>query len=174
VITCRNSSLIEVAGDAALFVEEDDEVGLARALERVQDPALRADLAARARSRVAEFSWPAMATRVGAAFADGIDRLRRGTLPRPNPLWRTVRELQRRLQEARVERAQDEMVLDDPVRSQLMAIDSMNRGVVTDANLRTQLMAARDVLAGIQNSPFWKLRRRVLGALRLVGIRRDF
>jgi glycosyltransferase involved in cell wall biosynthesis len=174
VITCGNSSLIEVAGDAALFVDEDDETALVRALERVQDPTLRADLAARGRSRAAEFSWPAMAARVGAAFADGIERLRRGTLPRPDPLWRTVRELQRRLQEAKVERAHDKTVLDDPVQSRLMAIDAMNRGTVTEANLRTQLMAARDVLAGIQNSPFWKLRRQVLGALRLVGIRRDF
>ena len=41
VITCRNSSLPEVAGDAALYVRESDEAEMTEALQRIQQPEVR-------------------------------------------------------------------------------------------------------------------------------------
>jgi glycosyltransferase involved in cell wall biosynthesis len=62
VITTRNASLPEVAGDAALYVKPiDDEAGLHEAMARVQEPALRADLIARGVARARRFSWTTMA-----------------------------------------------------------------------------------------------------------------
>lgn len=58
VVTSNVSSLPEVAGDAALQVDPDDEAALAAALLRLAgDESLRADLGLRARVRAAEFSW---------------------------------------------------------------------------------------------------------------------
>ena len=41
----------------------------------------------------------------------------------------------------------------DPVRKRLTAIDAIGHEAGRDVPLRVQLMAARDLLAGIQNSP---------------------
>jgi hypothetical protein len=58
------------------------------------------------------------------------------------------------------------------VRKRLTAIDAIGHEAGRDVPLRVQLMAARDLLAGIQNSPFWRLRRLVLQTLRPFGVRR--
>jgi glycosyltransferase involved in cell wall biosynthesis len=58
VIASDNSSLPEVAGDAAAYVKADDAEGLARAIEElVSDPAKRAALAARGPEQARRFSW---------------------------------------------------------------------------------------------------------------------
>jgi glycosyltransferase involved in cell wall biosynthesis len=58
-VACSNaSSLPEVAGDAALTFDPDDELAIATALKRLlDDPALAADLIARGHERVREFTW---------------------------------------------------------------------------------------------------------------------
>ena len=172
VITCRNSSLTEVAGDAALYVGEDDVAGLARALQQVQDPALRADLARRGRAQAAQFTWSATAETIAKAFVVGVDRLRRGDLAQPAPLWRTMREMQRQFQLELTQAAKGGSAA-DPVRRRLTTIDAVSREPGTDVQLRTQLLAARELLAGIENSPFWRLRRLVLMTLRPFGVRRE-
>jgi len=70
VITCSNSSLPEAAGNAALFVDEDDPSGLRQAMFSVTDPALRADLVARGRAWSARFSWAHSAAGIEAAIRD--------------------------------------------------------------------------------------------------------
>jgi glycosyltransferase involved in cell wall biosynthesis len=172
VITCRNSSLTEVAGDAALYVGEDDVAGLAQALQQVQDPVCRADLTARGRAQAAQFTWSAMAETIANAFTVGVDRLRRGDLPRPAPLWRTMRAMQKQFQ-GEITEAISSLSEADPVRRRLTAIDRLSRESGTDAQLRTQLIAARELLAGIENSPFWRLRRLILSTLRPFGVRRE-
>jgi glycosyltransferase involved in cell wall biosynthesis len=58
VVTSRISSLPEVVGDAALLVDPYSVDDIASGLERVLgDDALRADLVARGRARVKQFSW---------------------------------------------------------------------------------------------------------------------
>lgn len=57
VITCRNSSLPEAAGDAALYVGEDDPAALVEAMRRVLEAEVRADLIARGRAHSALFEW---------------------------------------------------------------------------------------------------------------------
>jgi len=63
------SSIPEVAGDAAVLVDPEDEVALADALARVLgDPELRADLGRRGREQAARFSWAATARATLAAY----------------------------------------------------------------------------------------------------------
>ena len=70
VITTSLSSLPEVAGDSALFVDPMDVDGLAIALERVQDRALRSELIARGIEHAKAFSWTAMARSVAAILSE--------------------------------------------------------------------------------------------------------
>ena len=66
VVTTRRSSLPEVAGEAALYVENpEDTQEIARALERVSsDASLRRDLIARGRRQREQFSWERAAQQV--------------------------------------------------------------------------------------------------------------
>jgi len=64
VITCPNSSIPEVAGEAALYVNYDDVQGMANALCDVQKPAVRNLLIAAGREQAKKFSWTKMADKV--------------------------------------------------------------------------------------------------------------
>jgi glycosyltransferase involved in cell wall biosynthesis len=60
VITCPNASIPEVAGEAAIYVFDDDIDGMAEALCEVQKPQVRAALIAAGLEQVKQFSWTNM------------------------------------------------------------------------------------------------------------------
>jgi glycosyltransferase involved in cell wall biosynthesis len=69
VVTANNSSLAEIAGDAALTVDPHDVAALAAAILRVSgDAELRRTLAERGLRRAAEFSWERSAREMLAAY----------------------------------------------------------------------------------------------------------
>ena len=92
VITCRNSSLGEVAGDAALFVPEDDAAAMAAALGRVVEPGPRRELIAAGLRQAAKFTWRDMAAAVAEA-------MRRAAARRPAQIWTEFRRIQAAAQE---------------------------------------------------------------------------
>jgi glycosyltransferase involved in cell wall biosynthesis len=61
VITTHNASLPEVAGEAAIYINDDDVMGLADALCEVQKPSLRNRLINAGLAQVKKFSWTKMA-----------------------------------------------------------------------------------------------------------------
>jgi glycosyltransferase involved in cell wall biosynthesis len=73
VIASNRSSVPEVAGDAAILVDPEDDRSIAAALQRVTtSPALRDDLRARGRARVTQFSWDKAARRTLDVFAEAL------------------------------------------------------------------------------------------------------
>jgi hypothetical protein len=60
LITCPNASIPEVAGEAAIYVFDDDIDGMAEALCEVQKPQVRAALIAAGLEQVKQFSWSKM------------------------------------------------------------------------------------------------------------------
>jgi glycosyltransferase involved in cell wall biosynthesis len=74
VITTRVSSIPEVAGDAVLYVDPDDEQELARAFDLVGDPDRRAALVAAGLERARRFSWPVAAAEYAAGISELADR----------------------------------------------------------------------------------------------------
>jgi glycosyltransferase involved in cell wall biosynthesis len=98
VITTHLSSLPEVAGEAALYVDPDDAAGLRDAFDHVRLPGGRAALIDAGRTRVRTLDWDASASRfasllVRAAGCSSLDRRRQR-----EALW-----LPRRQEEARRE-----------------------------------------------------------------------
>lgn len=74
VICARSSSLPEVAGEAALWVEPDDAADLASAISRVlSDEPLRGRLAASSLRRSEAFSWDDTARRTLSAFDEALE-----------------------------------------------------------------------------------------------------
>ncbi len=74
VITTRRASMPEVAGDAALYLENPtDPAELAGLLRRVaEDAALREDLTRQSLARAAQFSWEKTARRTWGAFQEAL------------------------------------------------------------------------------------------------------
>jgi glycosyltransferase involved in cell wall biosynthesis len=69
VVAARAGAIPEVTGDAALLVEPTDDGQLADAITRVlDDDGLRAELVARGRDRVREFSWEDTARGLAACY----------------------------------------------------------------------------------------------------------
>jgi glycosyltransferase involved in cell wall biosynthesis len=80
VITSDRSSLPEVAGDAALYVDPDDPASIAAAIVRLAgEPALRRELAEAGRRRAARFTWEQAATATASVLR------RAAGLPQPHP-----------------------------------------------------------------------------------------
>jgi glycosyltransferase involved in cell wall biosynthesis len=92
VITCRNSSIAEIAGDAALFVGEDDAEGMARAVQRLSDPTVREATIARGAAQAAKFNFAEMARQVADALINTHCRISSGELARPSGVWQDLRE----------------------------------------------------------------------------------
>lgn len=69
VITCNNSSIGEVAGDAAIYVNPDDLEAMYQALVSVQQESLRGELIRKGHAQAAKFSWRKMADEVESALS---------------------------------------------------------------------------------------------------------
>lgn len=70
VITSPNASIPEVAGDAALYVKDDDIEGLTEALCEVQKPKVRNSLITAGLQQSQKFSWATMAKTVSIALIE--------------------------------------------------------------------------------------------------------
>ncbi|ERT04472.1 glycosyl transferases group 1 family protein [Lyngbya aestuarii BL J] len=68
VITCKNSSIPEVAGEAAIYVNETDINAMANALCEVQKPQVRRQLIETGLQQAKKFSWQKMADIVSSAL----------------------------------------------------------------------------------------------------------
>jgi glycosyltransferase involved in cell wall biosynthesis len=86
VLTSNVSSLIEVAGDAAVLVDPADIDGIAAALsEMVADEDLRAVLSAAGVARASRFTWEATARATAAVLRDAASLTISGGGPGPGP-----------------------------------------------------------------------------------------
>ncbi len=65
VITCETSSIPEVAGDAAIFVDPNDVDRMADTLVKIQDPTVRHDLIKKGLIQSQKFSWSKAANSIG-------------------------------------------------------------------------------------------------------------
>jgi len=71
VVTSNSSSLPEVAGDAAVFVDPRDVGSIARGLtELLENTALREELVRRGTVRLGQFTWEACTSRLARVFED--------------------------------------------------------------------------------------------------------
>ncbi|HLC99714.1 MAG TPA: glycosyltransferase family 1 protein [Patescibacteria group bacterium] len=69
VLTSRTSSIPEVAGDAALLVDPNDDEEIAKGLEKFwKDESLRADIISKGKSRVKLFDWKKTAEQTLAVY----------------------------------------------------------------------------------------------------------
>jgi glycosyltransferase involved in cell wall biosynthesis len=70
VITCRNASIPEVAGDTVIYVSDSDVNEMAAALCEVQKPQLRQSLIKLGLERLHQFSWTKMASTIQSVLIE--------------------------------------------------------------------------------------------------------
>lgn len=143
-IVCRNSSLPEVVGEAALYVDENDPASIAVAIMKLYDPGLRADLVERGVRQAAQFTFANMAQKLAGALVETHDRLQVGDIPRPSAAWTELRGFQQGCQ-----------------------------AYCIDINApQAELDEALQTISSMRNSPFWKAREAAVRLLRKTGLRR--
>ncbi|MEB3830726.1 glycosyltransferase [Phormidium sp. CCY1219] len=69
-ITCPNGAIPEVAGQAVIYVKDNDTAAMANALLQIQKPEIRNTLIAAGFERVKQFSWQKMADRVSSVLIE--------------------------------------------------------------------------------------------------------
>ncbi|WP_137124340.1 glycosyltransferase family 1 protein [Roseomonas sp. HF4] len=163
VVTCPNSSLIEVGGDAAIFVGPDDAEAAAAAIGSLADPAERARRVAAGLAQAARFSTAGLADAAMAAFRAAITALDAGERPRPGSGWRQFRTYQAGIQAWLQERP-------DLARDALASVGGAS-GPAAPARPSGELLRALAEIDAMKNSPFWRLRGQVIGLLRRLGVR---
>lgn len=70
VIACKNSSLPEIAGDAALLMDEPTPLAISQAINRLRNSEVRADLVAKGRAQARKFSWNTTATELTKLYQE--------------------------------------------------------------------------------------------------------
>ena len=102
IVTTRVSSIPEVTGDAALYVEPDDEQGLARAFDVLAtDAGRRASLVGAGLERARRFNWAAAADAYAAALVDAAESDTAEARAARAAHWKPVRVRQMREQALR-------------------------------------------------------------------------
>jgi hypothetical protein len=159
VVTCANSSLIEVGGQAAIFVDPDDAEAAVAALVELADPATRVVRRAAGLDQAARFTTAAQAATAMAAFRSTLAAVEAGTRPRPGPGWQEFRRYQAGIQGWLTE-------------SPGLARGARSRGAGgSTGRVAGELQRALMEVQAMKNSPFWKLRGAVIAALRRLGLR---
>lgn len=159
-IVCKNSSLPEVVGGAAIFVDENDPSETVEALLKLYDKDYRTDLVEKGHAQAAKFTFEHTARKMAEVF------LHNHTQPAPSmtlttgAIWTQLRELQRQMQSGTTAGS------DVPVETS----GSLSGGSASNEALM-KLIEAEETIRLMQNSPFWKLRNKVVALLRRAKLR---
>ena len=153
VITCRNSSLTEVAGDAAIYVDEYDITEMIQALEQVQIPEIRQKLIEVGLKQSKKFCWKKMAEEIANLCLDTIENQRNKDTKNNTStlLWQELRKEQKKLEilnNSRTNQAIQEA-------SYLKQITNLQDESVS---LQAKLELASSEIEAMKTSKFWKIR----------------
>ncbi|MEB3190174.1 MAG: glycosyltransferase family 1 protein [Snowella sp.] len=160
VITCRNSSLPEVAGDAAIYVDEYDVAEMIQAIEQIQIPIVRQKLIQTGLKQAQKFSWKMMADQVYLTFIDMIQSLNTEQISRTrfSLLWQELRK-----EQIKLEQLQKQQISQKPSH-----IESYLEEIAT---LQKSLKLAQLEIEAMKTSKFWKFRSLWLKFKALIGLR---
>jgi glycosyltransferase involved in cell wall biosynthesis len=167
-IVCRNSSLPEVIGEAALYVDENDPTEMTDAIVKLFDPAVRTDLIARGLRQATQFSFARTARELAKALVETHERRRAGPVPGPAASWTELRAFQRDCQQHRQVYCSD---VDPAPAAEQPGVEVVPVPVAPVAE-RGELERAMHTIESMRNSPFWQARELAVRTLRKVGLRR--
>ncbi len=98
VITCRNSSIPEVAGEAAIYVDEYKVEEMVEALSKVQLPEIRLEMIEQGLKQVKQFSWAKMAETIADVLMTTAEEVKVKRNTQALLIWEEFRKMQAQLQ----------------------------------------------------------------------------
>lgn len=172
VITCRNSSIVEVAGDAVLYINPADPQDLAQALERVQDPDVRQNLIEAGLTQAKLFSWEKMAAIVAEVISQTAQQTKVEKSIGTPSIWSELRKLQHQLQlqnsATPAVQSQPQPISEPPhtVQDQLQtarknlkqARSRLSKLKIKLEDTQVQLHKSENMVVSMQASKFWQIR----------------
>ncbi len=141
VIAHRNSSIPEVAQDAAIYISEMNINEFTDALQKVQEPETRNSLISAGFKQAAKFSWSEMADTVAKALFQTTKKLKSDITLNVPPVWTEFRILQAQLQQQQMKAQLEQESIQVELRE-----------------LQVQLQNTQSENAAMKTSKFWKLR----------------
>jgi glycosyltransferase involved in cell wall biosynthesis len=162
VITCRNSSLPEVAGKAAWYISEFSVEEMLIALEKVQMPDIRDQLIKAGKERVKQFSWSTMADTIAKVLTEAAKehQLQRNT--KNDLLWLKLREQQKQKQELK-------FLYEDSCEK----IHDLENLQMKLKNLHIELERSQALIEAMESSKFWKMRKSWFALKKFLGLKTD-
>ncbi|MBE9007106.1 glycosyltransferase family 4 protein [Fortiea sp. LEGE XX443] len=139
VITCHNSSIPEVAGDAAIYVDEYNVDELSGALSKIQNADTRNSLIAAGLEQAKKFSWSKMAETVAEVLIQTVKTAKNENTVPVGKIWAEFRKIQGELQKLQSQP-------DKNINSQLVS------------PVPAQLKNFLELISAMETSKFWKLR----------------
>lgn len=161
VITCRNSSIPEVAGEAAIYVDEHDETEMIEALNQVLIPEVRQGLIAAGYAQAKKFSWQKTAQQIENIFTQFIIKQQQDN--RPNSatslLWQKLRLEQKSLEEIQHLLGSYQSSPTDLIKTMMAEL----------CDTKEALAEANQALEAMKSSKFWLLRSQWLKFKKMLG-----
>ena len=154
VIACKTSSIPEVAGEAAIYVNGYDVNELVDALSRVQDSYLRESLVANGLEQAKKFSWQKMAKVIELALKEVSQNIKENTIDLASNSWFEPLRCEQVYMQREYERLQTEH------KKSYQQLQGEYQQLQEEYQKLTHL--AREALINIsamESSKFWKLRK---------------
>jgi glycosyltransferase involved in cell wall biosynthesis len=163
VITCRNSSIPEVAGDAAIYVDEYRVDEMIEALSKVQMIQVRQLLIEKGFEQVKQFSWSKMAEMVAQVLMTTAEQLKEETTTHSPLVWQEFRKMQAQLQKLSSQPTQQTVVsqIQAPVTNLQEDYSLHQEFKRLERQLeqqQQQLKNAKSTIGSMKSTKFWQLR----------------
>jgi glycosyltransferase involved in cell wall biosynthesis len=162
VITCRNSSLPEVAGEAAWYISEFSIEEMLIALEKVQMPDIRDKLIKAGKERVKQFSWSTMADTIAEVLTETAREHQLHTITSNDLLWRKLRKEQKQKQELKF-----------LYKDSCEKIHNLENLQIKLENLQMKLKKSQALIEAMESSKFWKMRKSWFALKKFLGVKTD-
>jgi glycosyltransferase involved in cell wall biosynthesis len=155
VITCPNSAIPEVAGEAVIYVDGYDPQILKQALMQVQDMEVRQALIAQGLARVKQFSWTKTARELASYLEEYAENFQNQPPSKMSLVWQEFYKNQAQLQKLATlvhgfAPQEDVDRLQPAVASEELSMQLVSK--------QQELEQAQQELSHLQNSKIWRLR----------------
>jgi glycosyltransferase involved in cell wall biosynthesis len=167
VITCRNSSIPEVAGEAAIYVDEYKVEEMVDALSKVQNPEIRQEMIERGLEQAKQFSWTKMAKTIADVFMTTVEQVQDSKFTQATLIWQDFRKMQAHFQTLSSQlSSQSELQLTQPQSQEVEPIEvqknpsheELQRLEIQLKQKQQDLHDAEAEIIAMESSKFWKSR----------------
>jgi glycosyltransferase involved in cell wall biosynthesis len=180
VVTCRNSSILEVAGEAVLYISPSDPAEMAAALKTLQNEAVRQHLIQMGLAQSKIFSWSKMANIVADVLIGTATSSKSEESAQMAAIWTEFRKAQRQLQQVTITPQHDSAQF-QAIQAELQAAqsdlksaqDQLNQAKSRLEDTQARLQDAEGMVAAMKTSKFWKIRRAWFKIKKALGLPLD-